>query len=154
MDVYGNIENSDIGKDVWKDYTERVEQYFYANDIVDEKKQTAIFLTVIGGDTYILLKSLMVPEVPSSKYVKESTENLQSHLWPVPIEITERYKFYNRHQELGESLKVYNITKLREMAATCNFGTFLESALRDRYVCGVRDESIRNNDYQWKKKSP
>ena len=41
MAVYGKIDNFDIENDNWKDYEERIEQYFFANDIDDEKKQTA-----------------------------------------------------------------------------------------------------------------
>ena len=59
-----------------------------------------------------------------------------------PIEIAERNKFYQRNQEDGESLQGY-IANLRKRAETCNFSTFLGSALLDRYVCGIRDESIR-----------
>ena len=67
MSVYGKIDNFDIENNNWRDYEERIEQYFYANDIDDEKKQTAIFLTLIGSETYGLLKSLIAPVTPAKK---------------------------------------------------------------------------------------
>ena len=76
MAVFGKIENFDIDNGNWKDYAERMDQYFYANDIDDEKKQTAIFLTLIGSQTYGLLKSLMAPVTPASKTVKILMEHL------------------------------------------------------------------------------
>lgn len=32
---------------------------------------------------------------------------------------------------------------LRKMAATCNFGSFLNSALRNQFTCGLIDEKTR-----------
>jgi hypothetical protein len=32
---------------------------------------------------------------------------------------------------------------LRNMASTCDFGTFLNEALRDRFICGIRDEATK-----------
>ena len=70
MATLGKIESFDYHNDDIDEYYERVEQYFYANDIIDEKKQTAIFLTVIGNESYSLLRNLFAPTVPSSKSVK------------------------------------------------------------------------------------
>ena len=47
MALLGRIDSFDFKTDNITEYIERVEQYFIANDVTDEKKQTAIFLTVI-----------------------------------------------------------------------------------------------------------
>ena len=142
MAVFGKIEEFDADNERWNDYAERIDQYFYANDIEDEKKQTAIFMTAIGSKTYGLLKSLIAPEKATSKTFKQLHEVLLKHLDPAKIEIAERYKFYERKQGKGESLKKY-IAELRKLAETCNFAGFLTQALRDKYVCGIQDTSIR-----------
>ena len=36
------------------------------------------------------------------------------------------------------------ISTLRGLAETCEFGAFLDEALRDRIVCGMRSTTIRN----------
>ena len=59
-----------------------------------QRKRGAIFLTVIGGDTYSLLRNLLAPASPSTKTVEELFEILKEHLKPQPIVIVERYKFY------------------------------------------------------------
>ena len=46
-------------------YIESVEQYFIENDVTDEKKQIAIFLTVIGNETYSLLTNFLATESPA-----------------------------------------------------------------------------------------
>ena len=43
MAVFGKIENFDIENDNWKGNAERDTHYFYAKEIVDDRKQTAFF---------------------------------------------------------------------------------------------------------------
>ena len=140
--LLGSIEQFDPKYGDWSEYTERLEQYFLANDINDDKKQTAVFLTVIGSDTYSLLRNLLTPEKPSQKPVEELIQILSEHLNPKPITIAERYKFYQKEQIEGESLGDY-IAGLRKASEHCEFGTFLNEALRDKFVCGIIDKYIR-----------
>ena len=35
------------------------------------------------------------------------------------------------------------MTELRQLARMCNFGQYLETALRDQFVCGLRDEKCQ-----------
>ena len=49
-----------------------------------QRKRGAIFLTVIGGDIYSLLRNLLAPVSPSTKTVKELFEILKEHLKPQP----------------------------------------------------------------------
>ena len=140
--IYGSIGSFNCETDDWIDYAERVEHYFYANEIKDEKKKTSIFLKLVGNSKYSLVKSLIAPEKPSNKYFTRLREVLQKQLRPDPIEIAERFKFYRRDQLAAEKLAEY-LTNLRKFAETCGFKTFLDEALRDRYVCGMRSDAIR-----------
>ena len=70
--LLGSIEQFSPKHGDWSEYVERLEQYFLANDIADEEKQTAVFLTVIGSDTYSLLRNLLTPEKPSQKPIKRT----------------------------------------------------------------------------------
>ena len=62
------------------EYNERVDQYFFVNDIDDAKKKTAIFLTVIGSDTHSLLKNLLALVSLSTKTVEKLFKILKEHL--------------------------------------------------------------------------
>ena len=42
----------------------------------------------------------------------------------------------------GESAADY-LAHLRQLASTCQFGSFLDEALCDRLVCGVRDPGMQ-----------
>ena len=60
-----NVEPFQQGDD-WDQYVERLEQYFVANGITDEKK-LAVFLTLVGARTYALLSDLVSPDKPATK---------------------------------------------------------------------------------------
>ena len=56
--------------------------------------------------------------------------------------IYERYKFNNRSQEPDESIDTY-ATALWTLAETCEFGHLKDDLIRDRLVCGIRDNGAR-----------
>jgi hypothetical protein len=51
MNSICKLEEFDETRDDWTAYIERVEQYFLANDVADDKR-VRVLLTVIGGKTY------------------------------------------------------------------------------------------------------
>ena len=104
MPTIGKIEAFDEAKDAWTTYVERVEQFFIANGIKDDKEVPAI-LSLIGNKTYGLLRNLCAPEKPASKSLKEIVEILQNHLSPKPLVIAEPFRFHKRNQLEGESNK-------------------------------------------------
>lgn len=55
-----------LGEDDWELYAERLELYFEANDI-PENKQVAVLLTKISPDTYKLVRNLCAPDKPKYK---------------------------------------------------------------------------------------
>ena len=89
MAVFGTVDSFDIKCEHFDEYLERVEQYFIANGIDDDKKKTVIFITAIGKETYGVLRSLLAPAKPSTKTYKKVTEVLTNHLQPKPIIIAE-----------------------------------------------------------------
>ena len=142
MSLLGKIDEFNCKDDDICEYMERVEHYFYANNIEDEKKQTAIFLTVIGSEMYSLLRCLLAPDVPSTKSVQILCGRLKDHLKRQPILIAKRYKFYTRDQKQDESVSEY-IAELRKLSLYCEFKAFLDDALRDKFVCGLKKSNIR-----------
>ena len=89
-------------------------------------------LSVIGPKTYGLLRTLVAPEKPKDKNAKEIYQTLQEHLAPTPLTIAERFRFYKRDQQQGESIADYT-TVIKKLAETCDFGDFLHIALRDKF---------------------
>ena len=122
-------------------YLERVGLFMDANGVKDEK-QVSTLLSVIGGKTYGLLRSLLSPDVPSSKDFGTLVGTLKAHFEPKPILIAERFHFHKRNQAPGESIGDY-IAELKRMSATCDFRGYLEEALRDRFVGGPKSQVIQ-----------
>ena len=65
-------------------------------------------------------------------------------------DIYKRYQFNKRDQESGKSIDSY-VTSLRTLAKTCNYGSLLDSLIRDRIVVGIRDNGTRKRLLQEEK---
>ena len=102
------------------------------------KKIVATFLTAIGSKTYDLLMDIVAPTKPSELKFVEILAALNEHYDPKPLVIAERFNFHKRNPLPDESIAEY-CAAFRKHASTCEFGTFLDEALRDRLVCGMRD---------------
>ena len=85
MATYGNVGEFKESEESWTQYAERLEQYFAANEIKDEKKQRAILLSVCGSKTYGLIRDLLQPQKPGDAGLKEILQKLESHFSPKPF---------------------------------------------------------------------
>ena len=139
--AFGHIREFELGTESISAYLERVQLYFVANDVANEKK-VAVLLSVIGSKTYVLLRSLLHPEAPKENTFDQLAKTLKEHLEPKPQTIVERFHFHRRNQEQSESVLDY-IAELRRLSATCDFGGYLNEVLRDRFVCGLSNEATQ-----------
>ncbi|XP_064483083.1 uncharacterized protein K02A2.6-like [Ornithodoros turicata] len=142
MAIFGTAPPFDADVELWSHYAERLERYFVGNKITDGNQRTGIFLSVVGPKTYGLLRSLLAPAKPSTKTFVELVATLSSHFAPKPSEIVERFRFNSRVQQEKETVSTF-IAELRKLSEFCEFGTTLDTMIRDRLVCGVRDIGIQ-----------
>ena len=138
---YGQLSQFNSEQETLSAYLERVDIFFQANNIA-EKKQVGIFLSLIGAKTYGLLRDLVAPTKPKEKSLAELTKTLRTHFEPRPLIIAERFHFNQCNQLPNESIADYMAT-LHKMATSCKFQDFLDEALRDRFVSGIRTSSIQ-----------
>ena len=82
---------------------EQIDIYFRANNIADEKK-VSIFLRVLGGKTYSVLRDLLAPVKPREKSFDELASELKKHFQPKRVVIVERFHFHRRNQAPEESV--------------------------------------------------
>ncbi|KAL5473475.1 hypothetical protein EMCRGX_G027964 [Ephydatia muelleri] len=123
--LLGCLEPFDSSNEEWGAYMERMDEFLIANGVDDDRK-----------------KDLLAPTLPSAQSFDEIREVLQGHFQPKPLVIAERFKFHQRNQSESESVVQY-LAELRKLAKTCEFKAFLDEALRDRFVCGLRAQSIQ-----------
>ena len=83
------------------------------------------------------MKNLTAPDKPSAKSYQQLVDILRKHLVPKPLVIAERFRFHKQDQHEGESVTAY-LAELRKLTEYCDFGSYLNEALRDRLVCGLR----------------
>ena len=91
-------------------------------------------LSVVGSKTYSLLRSLVAPTLPQDKPLDDLVAILKMHFGPKPLVIAERF-----HSTSARKLWVGTIimAELRRLTTHCEFGDYLDEALRDRLVCGL-----------------
>ena len=89
-----------------------------------------------------MLSNLFAPNAPASKTPAEIVGALKGHYEPKPIVISERFNFHHRQQGKTETVAQY-VAELRKLSVHCQFGAYLEEALRDRFVCGLRSEAVQ-----------
>ena len=59
--TFGQLQEFDRSKE---EYEEWLGHFFVANEIVDDDKKRAVFLSIIGVSTYRLLHNLVSPKKP------------------------------------------------------------------------------------------
>ena len=123
------------GKD-WSTYAERLDQYIASLQLTDETIKMATFITVIGETVYSVLRNSFAPVKPKDKTLPDLMRCLNDHYCPKPLVISERFNFYQRAQKEQEPASVY-LVELRKLAEHCEFGGFLDEALRDKFVMGL-----------------
>ena len=124
----------------WTHYELRLKHYFAANEIEDASKQKSVFLTCIGSVAFKQLTSLIAPASVDEKTLKVLKETLQKYYGPVPSEVVQHYHFNSRNWKPGESVASY-VAELRAIARHCHYGDSLLLMLRDRLVCGIKQQA-------------
>ena len=133
----------DQAKEDWTSYSERLTHYFIATGITDASKQHSTLLSVCGPETYRLLRSLVGSAADiNAKSFEELVDTLKQLYDPTPSIIIQQYKFNSGNRNDTETILQF-LAALRSLAEYCNYGTTLEDMLRERLVCGVRNEQIQ-----------
>ncbi|KRZ77842.1 Transposon Tf2-6 polyprotein [Trichinella papuae] len=125
----------------WNSYASRLMFYLEANKVSADADKRAVLLSSCGSALFKLVESLLSPAKPVERSFDEIISDLNDHFAPQPSEIVNRHIFYQRKQQPGETVAEF-IADLRRLAQGCNF-VDLETMLRDRLVCGLRDEAVQ-----------
>ena len=139
--AHGRLAEFLPNEESFSDYKERFEFYCVANNVQVSRKK-ALFLTGIGSAAYGKLKDLISPHSPQDCPLQDIYGALERHYLPATVEIAERYKFFHRKQVDGETVSEY-VAALKRLAKTCNYGPYLETALRDQLVFSIRDKNCQ-----------
>lgn len=103
----GSLGAFDAKAQTWEEYSEILEQFFVANVIEDESKKRAILISVVGPQTYSMMRNLLSPAKPSEKTYLQLVTMLKNHFNPQPSEIVQRFKFDSRTKKPTETMTEY-----------------------------------------------
>ena len=142
MAILGKMGEYCPSSEEWPQYIERLEFFLIANKVTDNALKRATFLSMMGLQTFKLLRNLITPAKPGDKTYAELVEVLTDHFSPKQLEIVQRSKFYSHSRKPGENILSY-VAELHALAEHRNFGGTLDVMIRDRLVCGVNDDSIQ-----------
>ena len=128
----------------WKRFRRVWSNYEIASRLVKQPKEerTATLLACLGADALEIVDGLNFANDDERKDIDVVLEKLEVFCVGESDEICERYQFNKRDQESGESIDSY-VASLRTLAKTCNYGSLLDSLIRDRIVVGIRDNGTR-----------
>ncbi|KAJ8928835.1 hypothetical protein NQ314_018542 [Rhamnusium bicolor] len=129
------------GVDDFQIYSEKLEQFFTANNIKDDVPKVANLLSVIGVQPYKLLRNLCYPQLPKEKRYEELSSLLKKHFCPQVNIWRERKKFYSAKQDESDSVSDW-YAKICSLAINCSFGGNLTDILKDKFVTGLRKGSV------------
>lgn len=103
---------------------------------MEEANKSAILITHLTDESYRLLRNLVFPSDLETLSYKDLVKSLNVHFTPKRCTFADRAKFYSATKTPDETLGDW-AARLRGLAITCDFGTALETVLRDRFVLGL-----------------
>ena len=143
MATHGSIGEFNPAREDWVSYSERLIQYFVANGISEDgPTRQAILLSSCGADTYQLICNLVAPKKPTEESFTDIVSLVKAHHQPHPSTIVQRFHFQTRIQKPSESVSKF-VAQLRKLSEYCEFGDTLQDMLRDRLVCGCKDQRLQ-----------
>ena len=123
------------------DYKERFDFYCTAAGVRQDQCK-ALFLARVGWEVFLKMKTLASPRPLTELDLPQIVNLMKEHYKKDTIEIAEHFKFFKRVQQEQETLTNY-LAELRKLAKNCNFGGYLDTALRDQLVCRLKDRKIQ-----------
>lgn len=79
--------------------------------------------------------------MPGPSSYPEVVSALKNNYSPRRSVVSERYQFNQKKQAAQETVAEF-VVQLKKLAPFCDFGTFLEQALRDRLIASLHSEAI------------
>lgn len=131
----GSLEAFVVGEN-FDDYLVGVNNYFALNKINEDEKKMRLFINQIGAVASAKIIKAFKPASFSTKSFDENVAMAKKLFGSEKNSIVEHFKFNNRSQKEGETLGDFAV-ELQALSEHCEFGAFLDTALRDRFVAGI-----------------
>ncbi len=127
----------------WRRFKQRFLLYLSAidGDRKVEKMKASLFLHVVGDEALEVYNNFTFEEGESMK-LQSIMDKFEAFCIPKRNVTYERHRFFTCMQRSGETIEQY-VTELRHRSKTCEFGELTDSLIKDRIVCGIPDNGLR-----------
>lgn len=131
-------------KENWKKWRQRFEVYLVATDLKSksDERKIAVLLHVAGEEAMEKYETFGLSD-EQKKSLDEVYKAFEEFCTPKVNESVERHFFFSRVQNGGENFTSF-VTDLKKLSASCEFGTLKDSLIKDRIICGIRDNELKN----------
>ncbi|XP_046145480.1 uncharacterized protein K02A2.6-like [Osmia bicornis bicornis] len=136
------IEFYDPTRYKWSTWLQRLEGAFTVFQIQDDQRKLTYLLQYIGMESYAKLVCLMNNTNPYESTYPQVCIKLKAFFDPEPLETAEAFTFQSYKQKEEESIADY-AAQLQKLSVNCGFGNFLQNALRNQFVFGLRDSNVQ-----------
>ena len=128
----------------WRKWHQRYCLYEAACGLSDkgDNVRGSTFLHIIGQEALDVYNTFTWANAGDKVKVDIVSEKFKNYCSPQKNLTFERHIFNTRSQQQGESIDQY-VTDLRKISSDCEFADLRDGLIRDRIVCGVRDDGIR-----------
>ncbi|XP_029163050.1 uncharacterized protein K02A2.6-like [Nylanderia fulva] len=136
------IEAFDSANTTWKRWLQRLQGAFMIFGIKDQAR-VPYLLHYVGPTAFDMLSDRLDPVDPFTGRYDDLVRCLQEYYAPAPLEIAENFTFHQRKQQEDESVQQY-VAALRKLSIHCKFGNYLNTALRNQLVFGLRNKKAQS----------
>ena len=128
----------------WKTFKQKWDFYSEASgaSAYEDKRKACLFLHVIGEEAVKVYNNFTFTDDADKFKVDSIITKFDAYCNPKKNETFERHKFFIRTQHTGETIEQF-ANVLRTLSKTCDFGTINDTLIRDRLICGIRYDPLR-----------
>ena len=137
LNLTGNVAEN------WRYFKQEFELYLVAAglDTKPDKQKVALLLHVAKKPAIDVYNTFTFAGAEDTTYASV-LHKFDAYCNPKTNETYERYIFYMRNQQQGETVEQF-VTDLKLKAKTCAFGDMSDSMIRDRIVLGIASQRVR-----------
>ncbi|CAG9089362.1 unnamed protein product [Plutella xylostella] len=131
--------------DAWRKWRKQFEVFLIASGVSKESEeiQASLLVNLIGPSGYEIFSTFTYLKSESEHNLKCILTKFDAHFGTKPNITMSRFKFFSRNQEQGETIDQF-VTALRLLSQNCDFGDLTDSLIKDRIVCGIASNTVRD----------
>ena len=128
----------------WRKWIQSFELFLIASEIGEksEKVQCATFLHIAGEEARAIFNAFDFAKVGDEHKIDILKDKFKQYCEPRKNLTFIRHQFFTRSQGPTETIDAF-ATDLKNKAKHCEFGTLIDSLIRDRIVGGIRSDQLR-----------